>query len=792
MTATLTTGLWRPFDPDDEPLFTPLLLEGFDSLPDEEAARLTAYLGALIERRGVLHPAVAFNAIYFGYDLTYDGYVGGPLELAEFPAVATGQSGDALPVGAMITVPTGGDPLYAEVVYKEGAHPVIGADGDLPAWLSGAPAGARGPGLPPEVSERPVLTERLVLDFDAFGAGLAATPARLSRLKAAGLLLDGRGHITRDAMYPDPGSAEATDLDFYASWLLDVGRTQLLGGPLPLLLADGSGEAELAAALRAGLGAVANALSAVPGVLSWRGYTFARAGLARRMRDDGPLGESDLASFARRLARIPQAQSRRFGVSEAARYTAVGLVLAEVDGAGPQLAGVGYPLAVCHANTVMADSLPEGGRTSAGMHVRLDDAWQAGGVWRSTTTPGIEVTIDPLTPLGLGWAGTLPSPAADEPAAAAEDEAETEPAPDAVPDLLGIDDSHAAWTVPLRLSNLLTGTLPVPARVAVSFGEQGLAGSSLRLALTHDGYDLDPDEANQSVTVPTEIPDGAAVRLEGAQWPLEFFPGIVLTCIWPVGARIVRATSTLADEPVTIDGTVIEHRFDPRILTPETAPGQPWHGAGRAGGGAGSTAARRPGPLSLKDRILAAVRTAGLLDEHGVAVLARSALAELVYGTGAGPNADAALTPVVTALVAAGVLTCEFLPATGGALVIWPVPVSLSAGTPLAEALLWRPITPVPAGPRTGSDGAGGGRQGLYGKQLETPEPLVPVPPRDPGPLHGFVLAYDVASFLRRLPPGAQASEEKRAEYRRRMARYGKAAELPNGFTLVTGHTRHR
>jgi hypothetical protein len=54
------------------------------------------------------------------------------------------------------------------------------------------------------------------------------------------------------------------------------------------------------------------------------------------------------------------------------------------------------------------------------------------------------------------------------------------------------------------------------------------------------------------------------------------------------------------------------------------------------------------------------------------------------------------------------------------------------------------------------------------------------------------VREYTVASFLRRLPKGAKASLEKHAEYKRLLARYGRAGDLPSGYTLVDGHTRRR
>ena len=168
--------MWRPYE--DEPLFIPQMLLGFDALESADADRLTRYLAALVARRGAVHAIVAFNAIYLGYDLSFGGYVGGPVDFDQFEQVTFGETTAALPVGAMVNVATGADPLFAEVIYKEGAHSALRDDGDLPGWLSGAPAGAQGPDAPPEPQTSPTLTERLVVDFDAFGSALLSPPQR--------------------------------------------------------------------------------------------------------------------------------------------------------------------------------------------------------------------------------------------------------------------------------------------------------------------------------------------------------------------------------------------------------------------------------------------------------------------------------------------------------------------------------------------------------------------------------------------------------------------------------------
>ena len=272
--------MWRPYE--DEPLFVPQMLLGFDALEPADADRLTRYLAALVARRGVVHTIVAFNAVYFGYDLTFGGYVGGPVDFDRFEQVTFGETTAALPVGAMVNVATGADPLFAEVVYKEGAHPALRDDGDVPGWLSGAPAGARGLDTP-EPQTAPMLTERLVVDFDAFGPALVATPAKLDRLRRRGKWLDADGHLLLEARYGSAEDAEAADTEFYARYLLTRGREQLLAGPLPLLLTDDAGEDQLAVAVRAALDTVAAALASIDTLRTWRGYAFPRAALGARL-----------------------------------------------------------------------------------------------------------------------------------------------------------------------------------------------------------------------------------------------------------------------------------------------------------------------------------------------------------------------------------------------------------------------------------------------------------------------------------------------------------------------------
>ncbi|MGH3277558.1 MAG: hypothetical protein ACRDNW_00260 [Trebonia sp.] len=731
----------------------PEMLLGVGALEPADAKRLMCYLAELVARRGTVHTAVAFNAIYFGYDVDFGGYVGGPIEFDRFPRVTFGEVTRALPVGAMVNVAAGGNSLYAEVIYKEGAHPELGDDGNVPAWLSGAPAYTAEPGQ----TSAPVLTERLVIDMDAFGQSLVVSQSQLDRLRRRGKWLDANGHLLLDARYDNADDAETGDTEFYARYLLAQGREQLLAGPLPLLLTEDAGEEQLAVALRTALRTVAEALESIDALRSWRDYSFTRAGLHERLTSHGVLGRDDLVALAGEMSHAgPSAHRRVITTADTVRYTAIGPRLWKINDAGQQLVAHAYPMTICHANTVIADYASregEDGVLPGGSHLRLDDGWQGGGIWRASNPPGPYTAIDPRVPLGLGWLESQPRQVVIKQPVNAVDAGEHAEENVALPDnldsgirLLSVEDSHLFWTATLRLGHILAGTAALPERIVGDLQSAGLIGANMRLLLDHptrDSTGLEQGEAAQDVDM---MLAGHRARLTGVDWPLSFFPGILLTFSWQRGAKVLRAHSTLLEAPVTIEDVEYEHRYDPVVLTRDTAPGCAQRGE----------AAR--GPLSLRERVLRAVRHVGQLAPDGAAILRRDLLAYIVYGTGTG-TADAALDPVIDELIADGTLSVEYT-TIGEHRLDWPP----NQQGELLPILVWRPRI-VHGGPR------------------QQPEPQ---------PELGHYVEYWVAPHIRRLQPGQQASPEKRAEYRRLMARYGRDADLPRGYTLVDRHTRHR
>lgn len=675
-------GVWKPYE--DFPLLTPPMLLGFEACGSADQERLLRYLAALVAvRRAPVHVNVAFNAVYFGYDVATLGYVGA-LELFELPRIKANEEVEALPVGAMVEIDANWAPLFAEVVYKEGAYPGLGEDGDVPAWLAGAPAGAFGPGLV-DVDAQPVLHERLVVDFDAFGPGLCATPTQLDRLRRKHRGMDADGHLLVRSSYPGRSAAGLDDVAFYARYLVKRGRAQLLnaGAPKPLrgLLSDEAGDEHLESAVLGLLGTIREAFNRLGDDLRvWNGYAFTRDSLARRLADNGPLGGGDLETLATQMAKaaIPT-RPRKWADDRTVAYTAVGPALRNVHGASALLGGLDYARAVCHANAVVADyagrEADEHGLLENRVHLRLDDPWQGGGIWRAEY-PGSsysQVVFD--EPLGLGWLGSQPraqeAPTAAPDLVAIAEVRLDEPGPEVMveshqpenvlpeqlryPDESGdpldesdltdiqITDSILSWTQVLRLAHLVEGRLPIPAKIAAQMHNSQLSGQRLRLELTHDGCRLDPQEATQ-----TALADLYAERpnLVEIMWPFEIGVSMVLSCSWRRHGWTVRATTTLLDEPVSVGDDVFEHRFS-----------LPVHTRDAFSGARPSRTPETAGPTLTSARlVLKAVRRLGLLSPDGCAVLAGSHLTRAVYGRDGQPGGQTALDKAVAELVADGLL----------------------------------------------------------------------------------------------------------------------------------------
>ncbi|MET7913201.1 hypothetical protein ABZU45_33705 [Streptomyces avermitilis] len=774
MTPEASTGIWQPYT--CEPLLTPAMAHGYDAVPAAELSRLRDYLDELVKvRRAPVHVSVAFNAVYFGYDLGGEGYGASPLDPDGFPVIHLRERIEALPVGAMVHIATTSQPLYAEIVYKEGQHPEIGPLGEVPGWVSGAPAGAEGPGRP-SIHRAPVRRELLVPDLRAFGEALSLRPAQLNRLRDHARCIDEHGHVLVDAVHPSREAAERDEVSFYAAYLLTTARAQLLSPFVPVSLAElacGRDEELLRGTLMCLLDVIARVLASSDALRMWGSYAMACDDLAACWRDTGPLGGHDMSALAASLqyAAKPAAKRRYAIAATTTAYTAVGSRLRDFPGAAPLLSGLGYPTAVCRANLAIADLIrgeSENGLFESGTRVSLDDAFEGGGVWRSHHPGTYEEDSDPLAAAGLGWRATTepplscasPSGPSSDPGTESVAEPVVEPPTEPVDmplddatalgagQLLRIGDSEVAWRMPLRLAHLMDGYLPLRPIIADELRSLSRGQTTVRLELTHPGGDLEKSEEVQDTR--PDLGDGGG-RLLDIEWPLDFFPGLELHLQWPRGGRVIRATTALLETPVTVGERAIEHRYDAAVLTREDAPG--------------STRTRDSATgLDAGRLVMRAVRRCGLLTPDGHALLDRSVLPTAVYGQAPAVAQAEALEAAVEELLAGG----HLYPATGS---------RSPDGQPHHPARHDEQEIP------------------LIGYQ---PNPVpVPRPPASHGASDRtwqsapMALQY-VPGHLRRLLPGSSPSDAQRAAFHAHCRRLGLAngGELPLGYTFVTPHTR--
>lgn len=749
------TGVPDPYG--DQALLTPAMTKGYDAVPAGELNLLLRYLEAVVAtRRAPVHTAVAFNAVYFGYDLGGDGYGGSPLRLDDFPVITLGGCAPTLPVGAMVCVATGSDPLYAEIVHREGAHPDVGALGDVPDWVSGAPVGATGPG---EQATGTGLRRRelLVPDLQAFGPALSLSPTQLHRLRTRRRWINEDGHVVVDVSYPSPEAARCDDLTAYADHLLTTTREQLLSPYVPVSLAElagGTSGDELRPGLLGLLDTVGGVLASSPSLRTWGHYAVTRTSLAECWGDAGPLGGDDFRTLAAAVEHAITPARRRRGLSVPVTvYTAVGPLLRQFPGATELLRGVGYPAAVCRANMTLADVVrrdSEQGLFENGSRITLDDIFESGGVWRSHHPGGAEAPGDPLAPAGRGWASTLP--ALSEPESGTDAEPEIEPidlplADDAVlgpGELLRKDAEQVVWRSSLRLAHLIDGWFPLHPDVARALRRSHGPRLASHLELDHVGQTLAERDAAQDVTAELKDETGC---LTGIHWPRDFFPGLMLELRWLRGETVIRATTNPLTDPVQVDDRVIGHCYDSRVLTRDDAPGSDRHGDSAVG-------------LGPRQLVMRTVRRCGLLTLDGHALLDCLALPRAVYGRQPARPQAAAVESAVAEMLAERILE----PALGSR-DAWGQPhYPARDGQPTIPLICYRPVQRRVIRPWGGTEQDG---VGLLALQF-------------------------VAGHLRRLRPGCSPSEAQRASFREHCRRLGKADgwDLPHGYTFVTEHTR--
>jgi hypothetical protein len=215
----------------------------------------------------------------------------------------------------------------------------------------------------------------------------------------------------------------------------------------------------------------------------------------------------------------------------------------------------------------------------------------------------------------------------------------------------------------------------------------------------------------------------------GITWPADLRPGVLVTVTWHPGRDEVVVRTTPLDEPMRIDGTDYFHEYDPKVVTRDSAPDE-----------------------SNRGRVLHAVRRHGRIFDDGSAALPESQLAPHC-GLGRGARGQFLLRNAVDQLIREGYLT--------------RVPGSVDpAGYPAYPAV----------------DGQKAAEMLFYAPLVE------PAPHPDDADRH----EHWVNGFVRKLPPGAHASERQLTLHERAVDEEQVPAEpLAPGYTFVQKHHRN-
>jgi hypothetical protein len=236
----------------------------------------------------------------------------------------------------------------------------------------------------------------------------------------------------------------------------------------------------------------------------------------------------------------------------------------------------------------------------------------------------------------------------------------------------------------------------------------------------------------------TELREDVEWQFTGLVWPPDLRPGALVAVTWQATKDEILVRTAALDEPLSVDGTPYFHEYDPKVATREGEPGE-----------------------SNRGRVLHAVRKMGRVFADGSAVLAESALPSHC-GLGRGARGAFLLRNAVDQLIREGYLTRVdgSVDATG-----YPAYPAVD-GQKAAEMLFYAPLVEPGPDPTCAGDPAGD-------VAFNRAEQLV----------NGFV---------RKLPPGAHASE-------RQVTLHEKAVEsaeidaqpLTPGYTFVKRHHRN-
>ena len=507
--------------------FSSELLRGAEHLAVNQRHELCVFFAAVAEQRGFpLHTAVLWNSLYFGWDLESGEYLGRGVRIEE------AEDGTPIPVGAFVDIPPKTSPLYGEVIYKEGREGrVYEGTGLVDAEVSGSRSGLNALGQPSTVKEA------LILDFNAFGTDFHEYDQVDFQRFVRRARLDEHHHRVVTATY-QPGEP-ADDLSIYAHYLLSTYGHQLFAE----FLTDGDTltDDDIRDLLLRSFETIHQIAKECPDLVRIGDYHIAKSVVdaALAAGPEAPLSGHEIGNIARRVADLSPRSN--------CAYSAVGpMALSHLSLQGLtdeeklMLRGPGWARLVCVLNAAVAGQVGEEGLLPDERHLRLDDDWNWGGIWRVERyhgEPPSHSRFHPLMPLGLGYASTtdnLPStPPRDE----------SEPM---------IDVNDQQWTVTLRRVDIEYGDLPLSAAAIAE-----LPNESRILMETNIVGVRSLGRTNRPI-------DRERRLLRDINYPPEFFPGVQLRCSLTFGGKVVLVRAHPLPVPVQVEGAylTLEHNLE--------------------------------------------------------------------------------------------------------------------------------------------------------------------------------------------------------------------------------------
>lgn len=167
-------------------------------------------------------------------------------------------------------------------------------------------------------------------------------------------------------------------------------------------------------------------------------------------------------------------------------------------------------------------------------HLRIDDDWQSGGIWRveKVSADSSLLLLSPTMPLGLGSASAGPKDI---------DRVETF-------SLEPIVSSQTGWRVALTVRDLSLGELRLPATAADALG-----GEALMARIRHGEAPAEPCDV---------LFDAARRVLIGIRWPLDAVPGMYVRCNLERRGEVISIRSEPLVPPREIDGVLVHYEVD--------------------------------------------------------------------------------------------------------------------------------------------------------------------------------------------------------------------------------------